>query len=128
MYLMNYFLVSADIELNGDQCLQENGAVTLTCTVNSLTTAIEWRIDSVLKATCSNFADNTCLYPRGITDSRYIFSSVVANRQFTFKIDPVSINTDVCDYKCIHGIESKTVVLAICGKFPYISILVCFSP
>ena len=125
---MNYVLVSGDVQLNNDQCLQENGVVTLTCTVNPLASAVEWRIDSVLTATCSNLADNYCLYPGETTDPRYTFSSVIANGQFTFKIDPVSINTDVGDYKCIHGIESKTVVLAICGKFPYISILICFSP
>ena len=129
MYLLNYFLVSADIKLNEDQCLQKNGAFTLTCTVDPLTTAIEWRIDSFLKATCSNLADSYCLPPGETTiDPRHHFSSVVANKQFTFKTDPVDTTLDAGEYQCVHGIESKTVTLAICGKFSYISNLICFSP
>ena len=124
---MKCVLVSGNIDVNDDQCLQENGAVTLTCTVNPLTNAVEWRLNSVLKATCSNFADSTCLYPGGSTDSRYTFSSVVANGQFTFKIDPVS-TTDAGEYKCVHSTESKTVTLDVCGKLPYISMLIVFSP
>ena len=127
MCLMNCLLVSGNIDVNGDQCLQENGAVTLTCTVALLTTTVEWLFDSDLKATCSNLVDTMCIYPGGSTDSRYQFSSVVANGQFTFMIDPVSTTTDVGEYKCIHGIESKTVTLAICGKFPYISMLMFLS-
>ena len=122
---MNNVLVSGNVEVNVDKCLQENGAVTLTCTVNSLTTSVQWRIDSVLKATCSNLADDTCIYPGGSTDSRYTFSSVVASGQFTFKIEPVNTNTDEGVYKCVHSTESNNVTLAICGKFPYIISVYC---
>ena len=111
-----HFLISGDVQINDDQCLQESGVVTLTCTVTSLSGSVEWRINSVLKATCGILNDNTCFYPGGNKDSRHTFTSVVANGEFTFKIDPVSTNTDAGDYECLHGGQSGSTNLAICGK------------
>ena len=115
------FLVSGDVQISDDQCIEENGAVTLTCTVGSLQNSVDWYFKAEQKVSCSNLAD-LCVPVAGTEDNRYTFSSVIANGQFTFKIDPASKNTDVGDYQCKHGSESKTVALAGCGKFPYISI------
>ena len=115
-YYINFF-VSGEVLINKDQCIQENGAVTLTCIVTSLSGPVEWYVKSNLKALCGNLADSICFPTPGTEDSRYTFSSVIATGKFTFEIDSASAAADAGDYECVHGGHRASTILAICGKF-----------
>ena len=98
------------------QCLRYNEDVTLACTVNPLTTVVEWLRDKTLMATCSNHA-NMCIPAAGSTiDQRLNFSSEVSKREFTLRINPVAPGTDAGTYSCEHGVDSASMTIAACGR------------
>ena len=102
------------------QCLYDNNDdVTLTCTVNPLTTLIDWYHDTTNIQYCSNLNGN-CRPPGGTTTNpRHTFSSSISNGVFTLSINPVIPGTDAGVYKCEHGsaADSDSVTLDACGKF-----------
>ena len=119
-------LVSGDVQISvsygqesSRQCLHDNDDVTLTCTVNPLTTLLNWYHDTTNIQYCSNFNGN-CRPPGGTTTNpRYTFSSSISNGMVTLRINPVSPGTDAGVYKCEHGgaADSDSVTLDACGKF-----------
>ena len=123
------FLISGDVQISviygqepSHQCLYDNDDVTLTCTVNPLNTVVGWFHGTTSMVTCSNIVDNVCITVGGTTYPRHIFSSVVSNREFSLRINPVSPGTDAGVYKCEHGgaSDSASLTLDACGRFPCI--------
>ena len=119
-------LVSGDVRMSvayeqesSHLCLHDNDDVTLICTVNPLTTLIDWYHDTTSMQYCSNLNGN-CRPPGGTENNpRHIFSSSISNGMFTLRINPVSPGTDAGVYKCEHGsaADSDSVTLDACGKF-----------
>ena len=102
------------------QCLHNNDDVTLTCTVNPLTTLIIWSHYANDMVTCSSTNDDQCIPAAGTSYTRHLFSSVVSNGEFSLRINPVSPGTDAGVYTCEHGgaSDSASVTLTACGKSP----------
>ena len=85
--------------------------------MNPLTNVVDWYLDTTYLASCSNTKD-LCLTPGGTTDSRYMYTSSISDREFTLRINPVSPITDAGVYKCEHGFgDSDGITIDACGKF-----------
>ena len=95
------FLISGDVQISvtygqetSHQCLQDNDDVTLTCTVNPLTTLIIWSHNANDMVTCSNTYDDQCIPATGTSYTRHFFSSVVSDGEFTLRLKYVFPDTD----------------------------------